>query len=888
MHSHVDIQIDKKSLSLPDDFSISITDQNPLFNDNEMYSFPVAIPLNGNRHILKNIDDKDSGLRPIGFEHQQARISVDGMPFRSGQMQIQEDEELEDNISMNVTASDKSLETLIGDLSCRDIPVKDKIMIGEKIGNIGVSVQYLYSIHVNYKNSRKKDFDYKSVETVHGSLDPQALGFSYPGICETTTDGKETAIFSSLNQYPNGNRVINPKVVTSFINTNAAYGENFNDGTAKYCNARVCYKHYALGDNNRTDTSNTVKLKDSKFQLNDIYPYWVLEADRPQSGVCFYVLYFLDCLFTYLGMSFDNSALTEIGDFDRLCFFTTHCKYTVENKKDSAGNDLTLSSFNDINNWLASRGCGGQIKIEDPETKVMDTVTFKNHDGQTNTYTVGENGVKSMKIWAEIQQTTVSSNIQNMYASSDNFPDKSVKTILDSLKNAFGICFDYDYDRKQVKAYLLRDVFRKKDKAIPLMGQITSINKMSEKITGFRMKYSAESDSAKQNKNITEKTKDYDTSYDYIDYPGPNLDNGYQTVIDQTYQSISINAGLRNGDCKTYVDQNTGNAYRLKVDKNANTTDKLHPVLFEVGQFKGVEVGDCSTSNKDFITEMVNDFQPIDFNDINYIREAQKASGSDVPVSDPNNPTIVSASANSGETEPILAAFVDKDMEHEFVEQKIRNTISDTWVDIYLTEELYLVESYDPSKTDDGNSPLQTYDWGLAIAVMRGSGSMGGMELYGYDYDMFGNSKWRVTANKYFISSDTMDAYGNEFDYNGSSPDVGLNERFSLKIRAYKQPSWANGPLCATDEYDANGNIVTRIRSRGLYDVFMAEYAYFILNRRKFKIKGSFSAMQLIDIKNHWMDLWTVDGLKFWIDTVKYDLSKAKGIDNAELEVYAI
>ena len=122
-----------------------------------MYSFPVAIPLNGNRHILKNIDDKDSELRPIFFEHQQARINVDGMPFRSGQMQIQEDEELEDNISMNVTASDKSLDTLIGDLSCRDIPVKDKIIIGEKIGNIGVSVQYLYSIHVNYKKSRKKD-----------------------------------------------------------------------------------------------------------------------------------------------------------------------------------------------------------------------------------------------------------------------------------------------------------------------------------------------------------------------------------------------------------------------------------------------------------------------------------------------------------------------------------------------------------------------------------------------------------------------------------------------------------------------------------------------------------------------------------------------------------
>jgi hypothetical protein len=68
----------------------------------------------------------------------------------------------------------------------------------------------------------------------------------------------------------------------------------------------------------------------------------------------------------------------------------------------------------------------------------------------------------------------------------------------------------------------------------------------------------------------------------------------------------------------------------------------------------------------------------------------------------------------------------------------------------------------------------------------------------------------------------------------------------------------------------------------------MSEYAYFLLHRKKFKIKGYFSAMQLIDIPNHWMNLWEVNGLKFWIDTVKYDLSKEKGVDNAELEVYVI
>lgn len=39
---------------LNDDFSISIELNNPLFNDNEMFSYPVSFPLDGNRHVLKN------------------------------------------------------------------------------------------------------------------------------------------------------------------------------------------------------------------------------------------------------------------------------------------------------------------------------------------------------------------------------------------------------------------------------------------------------------------------------------------------------------------------------------------------------------------------------------------------------------------------------------------------------------------------------------------------------------------------------------------------------------------------------------------------------------------------------------------------------------------
>ena len=113
----------------------------------------------------------------------------------------------------------------------------------------------------------------------------------------------------------------------NYINTSAAYGET--DGAGRpstYCNARVCYKHYALDSDGKT-SSSTIVITDGKWTNEDLYPYWVLDAKRPQSGICFYVLYFLDCLFAYLGVTFDKKALMEIEDLKHLCFFTTVCGY---------------------------------------------------------------------------------------------------------------------------------------------------------------------------------------------------------------------------------------------------------------------------------------------------------------------------------------------------------------------------------------------------------------------------------------------------------------------------------------------------------------------------------------------------------------------------------
>lgn len=1011
MKSHVTIKAKRKSLVLPDDFTLDIDDQNPLFNETEMFSYPVNIPLIGNRFLVGNVDSAISDIRPVQLEHTPMRILVDGLPFRSGTAVLADDDEVEDGVSMNIASSSQSFDSLIGDLSCQDIPVKDKIQIGEKIGNLVSEVTYSFRAKIEHKGKKGgKEYTSDKDGVANGTFEPQALGFSYPGVC-VVSGNKEKAERKTTLSYPDKNSVTVPKVKTSFINVSEAYP------TKPYCNARVCYKHLGLNDDGTTSDS-VIAAKDATNTNEDAYPYWVLDADRPQSGICFYVLYFLDCLFEHLGVSFDKSALTEIGDFNRLCFFTTHCKYdtvpihgegektyiwkksVIKDSKDRiiestdtlclgslllktnsiakidefyyfsdsqsempiiplsetelngwktspseateenpyiwnveiftyadgtktvgiphflctyrqipiasvehqyAPSDNTVTSpvnkwantppqheeanpffanIDEINEWLDSRGCGGRLKFEDEGSKDVTSFTVRFDDGsEPKTYNVGDGSIQSITIESDAKTHNVSGNVLAMYANSENFPKESVSTVIKSLENSFGIKFYYDYEQKKVTAYLLRKVFRDQAQPINLPCKVISMRKVNEKITGVRMCYSAESDTKEQRQNIKQNKKDYNTDYDYIEYPRS------RTVTNKVYGQIF--KALSSSDMNVYVDKTTGNAYRVKVDSEAKDANSLHPALFEVGAFKGVELGDCSKMNEDYVQEFSSEFTPMVFNDVNYQNEIALASGSATGVDEKGRRGSVS-NINAKRRQPILSAFIDEEMEHEFVLQKIRNLLSTSWADFYLTEELRLRESYDTTKTDDGNSPLQSHDWGLSIAIMRGGGIDSTIEKYSFDYDGFGNSKWRTVAGQYALTSDSIDMMGNEFDYNGVQPGVGDEERFSLKIRAFKQPDWSPVPLCNPDIMNENGTVETKIRTRGLFDTFMSEFAYFLLNRKKYRIRLLATPAAIADIPNHWLQRYRINGVTGYINKVSYSLSAKEGIKDIEIEFYAL
>lgn len=789
MENKLSIEINGKELNLPSDFSIDMEDVNPYFNDNESFSYEVPVSIEENREVFKDVDDVQSDKRLVSMENSSMRLRVDGVPFRSGKLQTSEDVEISDQVIISMVSAVKTLTDLIGDKNCQDIPVKDRIQIGEMIGNVQVDCEFKYSYH--QKSGGKSGFlSWSSYDKSTGgtpektsnNLELQALGYSFPGICEIATDSS-----AEIARRRNGK----PIVKQSFINVSAEYP------SAKYCNARVCYTHYKKNmDGTSGDTVSTSETYD---------PYYVLDADRMQSGICFYVLYFLDCLFEAIGMNYDNSDLLSVEDMKRLCFFTTHCKYDLERKYPDRP-DYDITDKTSINAWLASRNTKAKISTSYVQTKKLESITING-----KTYNIGDelpNGLGKLKeasFKVEDPNISVKANIMNMYANSRNFPDAAVSSVIDSLWASFGIRFLVDYDKETVKAVYIRDLFRDTDSPIVIKCDVIDTPvKLNEKITGVRMKYSAESDNAEKRYNIVSGATDYNTAYDYIDYSNVNTSLDYLQIIKK--QSSS--------DKTCYIDLNTGNRYRIKVNSDAENVAELKPAIFEVGAFTGVEIGDCSTENEDFIEELISDFEPIIPNDVNGKIEKQIGSSStstlyaDNDNIPPEYQTIEVSNVNSSDRQQILAMFIDEDMWHENIPMTIQNAIGSDHADFFLNEDLETDEAYDVSSSEDGNSPLQTIDWGLAIGVMRGGGADATVQTYDWNYDGHGNSKWRTVAGKYAMSSDSMDTWASQYDYNGVNPGIGGDERFSLKIRAYIEKD--GKILCNDDQKDEDGNIETK------------------------------------------------------------------------------
>ena len=925
MHSHLAIIGKSGPLALKPDSTVTIVEKNPMFNDVEMFSHTFSLPLDGNRHLVQNLENVNSGMRAVDMEGERLQIVMDGVPMRTAVLKVQEDVVVEDAIDVNLDATNRTFKDMIQDMRCRDVEIKDNILIGEKIGDVGLNVNYRQVWDVCIQVYMQEDaqqgsgpwgwhlghtYIYGKQQTIDGTFQPPALGFSYPAKCVTEADGISAKQEQTIKI--DGHDVVTPRVEDSYINTALPYPY------AKYCNSRVCYQHYDK-ETDGADENNQVQYKTSDTLVpagaatpddkHNFGPFWVLDADRPASGICFYVGYFLECLFRHLGLAYDMTALTQIEDFNYLCFFTTACKYRTENT------DLTFDNVEDINKWLKTRGCGGQLEINEKEAEKINTIQVENatldtyHDYislrrdeyqsvddyvlvQLNNQdyywgidlTNQDGSIGPLVSWShpqcpyqgmdyEIQNyynttadilvgTSISACVQEMYATNDNFPDVNVSEVIESLENSFGVRFCYDGETNKVTVRLLRDMLRSQEAPVKLKGEVLSMRKKTEKITGIRMGYAAEADTREQQDNVRYQKKDYDTTYNYIEYPQG------RTVL-KPYADVAKLVDIGNMNC--YVDLATGDAFRIKIDADAKTVSEMRPSLFEVGGMKSIEVGDCSEENKDYVREFRSQFEPIICN--------------------------ILRRDNIGST--LMVPFVDEDMEHELLPMTVQNVMAVGMNQVYFNYNMQLLENYDPSSTDDGQSPLMSHDWGLTVGILRPGNVADGAYNYDDDYDGFGNSRWGIATSDYAVTADSYDVKGN---FLGTSPAGS----FSLKPAAYKPfrykyvddelristnpKEWDDTWLipCNDDVRNADGTIAARIRSRGMADTWMSEFFRFLLERQRYQVEALCTAAELADIPNKWLRWWEIDGKVGLINQVEYSNDIENGLSKAKIDFYAI
>lgn len=709
----IQLKISGEWVALPEDFSLKLSQTNPLFNDDGVFSFPFEVPLEPNRVLFKNIADPFGDINLKEFDGMEAELWFNGVLLYKGVTETDEEIEIEDSIPMRFLSGNGDFMKRIEELNAQDIPLDRDIKLG-------------YIVNAVMPESNRRN--------------------PYEGLPED--------VMMNYTEY----NISNPYPI------------------APYCNVRICAS-------------------------NELGKYKTLEAKRPFSGVCFYVMYLLDLLFKNLNINIKHNDLSLMEDMNRLAFFTTKCEsYLSEIEMDISLSEIRSKDF-----------CGEDFTL----------IYHRDRDSRSK----------------EIHYETNDFNYKKreVFATNKNFPDVLVKDIIEDFNNAFGVRFIQDMRTNSISIVYLKEIFKKTDISflnIPIFSYVVS---------------------KKKNVNIllTYGVSD-NTSFNYNDYSFVKEYNEYKDIL-----LAGISSYTR--DCA--IDKMTGDAYKVKVNKETGND----PSLFEVGGFRDYLVGKGNLENTENLSIS---FSPVIINDT--AGGARYSSGRRSLRDD----TSVDAENHSGQTLAVFAdvellssEYFDKNIEEIRQGSSRREEVATGPIIGYT----YLKARF-PGKynTDDNKeSPLRTYDAGYTLGIMRGPGSDSKLE-YEKDYDGEGNSSWVQTAKNYSFSSDTCDNYGRFFDYNGTeSGGADQSGRFSLKLIAEKE----------------GFSIDSKYANRGLVAKFLSEYLYFLEHRKTVLLDVKMNITQLINLD--FLKKYKIGDFVGFINKVSYTMT-ANGMENVTIEMYTL
>lgn len=708
---------------LPQDVSISIEEQNPLFSDSGSFSYPIEMSVSQNRELFKSIDAVAGRTRPHHLDGLPFELWYDGVMLLYGSIETDEDLDIEeDRCTVNLVSGNGDFQSKIEGLQCTDVPLLD-------------------DIH---------------------------LGYYYPGFAGSARDVGWDGVEDGYVEFDGS---LDPSNNMMFIacNVSEAYP------VKPYCNMRVCVK------------------RKEEWGTKIEQPYFILEANRPWSGMCFYVAYFFKCLFAHLGNVVVEDHMADESDMNRLAFVTTKCEHRLTDKT-SMG---FAKKINAIGQVVA------ELITDDVDLKLDESFFYK------------------------------------VYATEKNFPDVSVSEVVESMFNAFGLKIWTEPTTGYVHVVYIRDILRNNEILDSDM-KINSLSVSHSKVKGVRLTYGGDED---------------DTAFNYKDYSGKiELVSDYKKIVKKELSPY---------DKTLYINPLTGNKYRVKIDKEAEREgkeDELFPVLFEVGQFNDYVVGeDCEEAE-----ELKIGFTPLIENDTTSRKQAAVAD----------------------ERTQCLALYVDgaevnqpKEVHTQLMgnESKLLGVITTHTYWVRLKQQRFINFA-----EESNENPITAHDCGFMLGFMRGPGSRSGYTIQLYNYDGNFNSAWVPVEDDYAFSSDTMDAYGNHYDYNVDSPGGAESEgRISLKTHIVTGNEVGFTDSEGGDAWGINGEAA----KRGLADRFMSEYMYFLLNRKTVKMDVDTTLSHLTSLT--WLKRHRVGEVVGFIKSRSYTLSNS-GVSDMNIEMYTV
>lgn len=813
---------------LPDDTSITITDTSEIFASGDVWSHSFTLNVRANAHIFGTSGDLHGSRLHDQLNRRRARLWVEGLPMYLGYLKLDDEAEVDSkgDVDVSFESGQKTFEEMIEGANANQVPL---------IGDVKIGVAQW----------RKRWSRHKL------KLTAVAVGkngrTSGPGIVSDASGNRDLTFTSdgeiegeSTQEYP---RMIFPKgkfkdratgeiVEVDYLNTEYPYMED-EDGTPThpYCNVALCYQRY--GYEKKNENGDIIPDYSSEPEAQRGYEY--MPANRVNSAPNFFVLYWIRCLMKHLGIHIEENQMMDVEDLRRLFFVNTNCAY--KEPKHIRGNNYD-TQYNRYQ-FLDSEWLMPELYLQ-PEaylhlymkTKPFVDITesgFNCTEFQKISPSSSIPEIERILIRIEEAEEWKSEDIQtykqnNNYlhdaiATSECFPNVNISDIIKAIENGFGVRFLFNEDYKRVRIVLLRNVFRSEE-IQHISCEITSSTKVENNIRGFRMTYGDNKEDTHfyykgLNDLLPHKKPYFIDNSDKHDYSQWDLNASYANVI----QKVSA------FDKTCYITPDTGNAYGIKVDKDAKRYEDLHQSLFEFAAFMDAEDGDC-TGEEETIETIDMGFTPVIMNDLNM--EEERGKDGQAPVKEqrfalfveetmrPRRPDLGDLEApksyndsdavydvnnklyaykrGSSLAQPIIFDYSEMMSDGvvkpgEFAitsdmyaaKNQLRLVISLTSlgyigsaifsinIEGHINEgyRLYLQDNFEPN--DDGISPIETHDWGLTLGIMRGSGSDAYVNYEADIQDGEGNDTWDIVSGSSVTTHpDTCDCYGEEWYYTDS------------------------------------------------------------------------------------------------------------------------